>query len=794
MKNIIVALVLAASVMPALQARTLSPAEALERAFNTQVAFRKAPASAPMKLKYTQMQADDATPAVYVFSPGDGGYLVVSADEAAVPVLGYSDSGAFDAADMPPAMEWWLGEYAAEIQGCRFAASATEANRPQRTEIVPITTTRWDQGSPYNDRCPQMGASRAVTGCVATAMAQVMKYHRYPAIGTGSNSYILDYNGSRVSCDFSSTIFCWGDMTDTYTAASTAAQKSAVADLMYACGVATGMQYTPYESGASSSSVAIALWKYFGYDPAVVCLDREYYTAADWESLIYEQLRDYGPVQYSGGSGSGGHSFVCDGYSTDGYFHINWGWGGMSDGYFLLSALNPGQQGTGGSASGYNSRQDIVANVSKPRAGSTNTLYIVCPEGFGIKETSTATGAMVTFTGPIYNSGSQDVKGYLGLEMTNTATGASYTAVHPNELPMATGAGYSSYQLFLPATMASGTYSVTPVFRTAEGVTAAAKVAVSYPQSLRMTVSGTKVTFASETGAALNCSDLALTTPLYLDSDFRLTAAIRNSGTTEFYGDLCAALVAGGEIVALGENTGAVIAAGGTYSFDYTGPLSLYAAGVKPSPGNYTMHLARRDGKEYTVLSGGITVTLNAATSASLSVDDFSIEGNSAAVDPLAVNLSATIGCTRGYFGGPITAIIFDSATGMGIAQSDQSLMLSAGESATLKYTMTIPSPETGREYLAGLYRGNTRISASYLRFTAASAGIGATLVPDTAPYTSGGILYLGAPAAADGAVYTLTGSVAARIARGDSSVDLTGLPAGIYIVAAGGKSWKIVL
>ena len=136
MKKIIAAFALVTFVSTASQARTLNPSEALERAFDTQVAFRKAPAAAPMELKYTRMQADGATPAVYVFSPGDGGYLVVSADEAAVPVLGYSDSGAFDAADLPPAMEWWLGEYAAEIQGCRFAASATEANRPQRTEIA----------------------------------------------------------------------------------------------------------------------------------------------------------------------------------------------------------------------------------------------------------------------------------------------------------------------------------------------------------------------------------------------------------------------------------------------------------------------------------------------------------------------------------------------------------------------------------------------------------------------------------------------------------------------------------
>lgn len=794
MKKLIAALALVASAATVLPARTLSPDEALERAFAGPASFRKASPSTAMTLEYTSMQPDGTTPAVYVFSPGGDGYLVVSADEAAVPVLGYADSGVFDPGNMPPAMEWWLGEYSAEIQGCRFAASCTQASRAQRAEIAPMVSTRWDQGAPFNDRCPQTGATRAVTGCVATAMAQVMKYHRYPAVGSGSNSYVLDYNGMRVSCDFSSTHFDWANMSDTYTGASTAAQKSAVADLMFACGVAAGMQYTPYESGASSPSVATALWKYFGYDQAVVCLDREYYTSADWESLVYEQLRDYGPVQYGGTSGSGGHSFVCDGYSTDGYFHINWGWSGMSDGYFLLSALNPGQQGTGGSSSGYNSRQDIIANVSKPRQGSANTLYIVCPDGFGIKETSTSMGAIITFTGPIYNSGSQDVNGYPGLKMTNVSTEATYTAVHPNELPMATGAGYSSFQLYLPEKMAAGTYRVTPFFRTAAGITADAKVAVSCPQSLIMTVSGTKVTFAAETGAELSGSDLALTTPLYLDSDFRLTATVRNSGQTEFYGDICAALVSGGEIVALGESAGAVIAAGGTYRFDYAGPLSLYAGGVKPSPGYYTMHLARRDGKSYTLISAGIAVTLNAATSASLSVADFSLEGNAAAIDPLAINLSATIECTHGYFGGPVTAVIFDSATGLGIAQSDQALMLNAGESATLKYTMTIPSPETGKEYLVGLYRGNSRISASYLRFTAASAGIEAAVVPDTVPYASGGILYLGAPATADGAVYTLTGSVAAHIVRGDNSADLAHLPGGIYIVAIGGNSWKIAL
>lgn len=320
------------------------------------------------------------SPAVYVFNnEADNGYMILSADDVAYPVLGYADSGSFDAGNMPPAMKWWLSEYSRQIEyasahqlqaGESAAESAVlAASRAGRESIAPQLATDWDQTSPYNDQCPLSGTVRTYTGCVATAMAQVMKYWNYPERGQGKISYTATTLEKKLSLDFSLKALEWDKMLDAYYPGQyTEEQAEAVAYLMKACGYAVKMDYGTDSSGALAMMIRNGLVKYFNYDGNAEYTLRMYHSSSDWEQMIYDNLKNVGPVLYGGASTiGGGHSFVCDGYDGDGYFHFNWGWTGMSNGYFSLDALNPDALGSGGgSGGGYNFTQDAVLGIQPP--------------------------------------------------------------------------------------------------------------------------------------------------------------------------------------------------------------------------------------------------------------------------------------------------------------------------------------------------------------------------------------------------------------------------------------------
>ena len=370
-----------------LSARQLSPTEALEKAkqylsqpnigkIGTAVRLgtlssrqsaasqAKSPEAAP-QLVYTGARGSLNT--VYVFNDNGGGFLIVSADDVATPLLGYSDTGSFDAGAIPPAMQYWLDCYSDEIEqsvsaGAVGRAGAAYAAAEARADIAPLIHTKWDQGSPYNDLCPTIAGKRCFTGCVATAMAQIMKYYNYPQHGTGSHSYTQENIEGSISADFGATTYDWNAMLDEYDADSPAASRKAVATLMYHAGVSVNMRYSPRGSGAHTSVVAESLVKYFNYDKKIKCLLRDDYDLPEWKNIVYEELSASRPVLYSGHPvGDDGHAFVCDGYQyRDGedYFHINWGWSGAYDGYFLLTALDPNGQGAG-----YNSDQEMIVGI-----------------------------------------------------------------------------------------------------------------------------------------------------------------------------------------------------------------------------------------------------------------------------------------------------------------------------------------------------------------------------------------------------------------------------------------------
>ncbi|MDE6536984.1 MAG: C10 family peptidase [Muribaculaceae bacterium] len=383
-------------------AAPLTPAESLSRLTTKTDSPVSLRSRKDVKLLRTFTNADDV-PGIYMFRSGNR-CLFLSADDVAAPLLGYMDipeNANPDASELAPQLIKWLESYTSQIDYAvangmaPYSSEQTRAESPLKV-ISPMLTTKWDQGEPYNLQCPLVSGQRSVTGCVATAMAQVMNYFKYPAKGKGSVSYTTSSYKQSLSMNFSEVSFDWNNMLDQYKDGNyNTTQGAAVASLMKACGYSVEMNYTPVESGAYSFNVAPALKNYFSYDKGTHYLTRNFFSPAEWKEMIYDNLRNVGPVIYDGVSaGGGGHCFVCDGYDGVGYFHFNWGWDGMSDGYFLLEALNPPALGIGGGGGGFNFDQGAVFGAQPPKEGTVEFSNYLQQSG---SLTATVTGTKLEF-------------------------------------------------------------------------------------------------------------------------------------------------------------------------------------------------------------------------------------------------------------------------------------------------------------------------------------------------------------------------------------------------------------
>jgi hypothetical protein len=361
-----------------------------------------------LKLIYTadallfKSEATQSIVPFYVFGGENQGYVIVAGDDRFIPILGYADEGIFDPNNIPPNMQKWLESYKSEI---RYAIDnktvttpeiqaqwlALQFGEPVNTQnlassVAPLISTKWNQAPYYNDLCPydNTDSKKTVTGCVATAMAQVMKYWKHPATGSGFHSYKHSTYGT-LSANFGSTTYDWANMASQLTSASSSAQQNAVATLMYHCGVSVDMNYGVSSKGGSSAYVIsssspvtncaeYALKTYFGYKSSLQGVKKASYTIANWINLLKTEL-DAGRAMIYAGFGDGGHCFVCDGYDNNNYFHFNWGWGGSYDGYFALDALNPNSGGIGGGSYSYNDGQQAIIGIEPANGGTTSQSY-----------------------------------------------------------------------------------------------------------------------------------------------------------------------------------------------------------------------------------------------------------------------------------------------------------------------------------------------------------------------------------------------------------------------------------
>ena len=701
-------------------ARSLSPSEALARALNNTGATAGAHRAPVHKTPLMTVGAQDS-PALYVFDQGEQGYLIVSADDVAAPILGYSTTGTFDPENIPDNMRWWLSQYEAEIEAAanegdmQYAASS----RAERAPIAPLVKTTWDQSTPYNTYCPKINGQLTVTGCVATAMAQAMSYHKWPETFDADFTYQWTSGGSTLSWKQAGVKLDWANMLDSYRGSYSTGQGNAVAMLMRACGYSVMMDYGVGASGAATIYTLPALVNDFGYDKGTYVAMREYYSLPDWENTIYDNLTNCGPVIYAGSNSEVGHCFVCDGYSRDGYFHFNWGWSGMSDGYFRLTALDPDSQGIGGSTAGYNVGQLVILGLQKPVEGSKLKINILC-EG---KVWAEAENGIITFRaidGGFYNYSSNDVTGSFGIRIINDATG---------EIDNVTG-NDATYQMFYGSGgmrfsgLADGTYRMYPIFKPVGEEAFVIPSIATEPGYVIVKYANGKLEATSPEMGRFSVRDLTLDTPMYDGVPFIASGSALWTGefsaTNTVYGVLMNGTVAD-SIIAIGAPMQLEFPAESEpVEFTYQSKwIKTLKASI--SAGNYYFSMAIDDPGAptgVTLLTSPIPVSYMANPGApNTTLANWNVVDRTN-VNPDNLIINADIKCNSGYFFDYIIAAVFNG-DGMNVGQFNSKVTsITPGETKTITINGQLPNAKAGETYNVALFNSQGKQMSMGIRIT----------------------------------------------------------------------------
>lgn len=372
-----------------------------------------------LSLAYSTKSMQNDQTYFYIFNFENKGYIIVSGDDNVLPILGYSIESTFQTENISPEVIKWLENYKNQIRYVlKNNIKATNEIEGKWDELLnpsnlknfqnetfsqtvsPLIQTEWNQSPFVNAQCPfdESANQQTVTGCVATAMAQIMKYWSYPSQGFGFHSYNHPTYGT-LSANFGATTYDWASMPNVVNS-----PNEAVATLMYHSGVSVDMNYGPNSSGAAGATIVTpALINYFGYSSSTI-ENRFNYTDNQWIAILKQELDALRPMYYEGFGGSAGHAFVCDGYDSNDFFHMNWGWGGAYDGYFNINALNPSGVGTGGGEGTYNSNQKIVRNIQPTNAPENFNLTMY--SDLSISQSNYWFGDPISVTADIQNTGS----------------------------------------------------------------------------------------------------------------------------------------------------------------------------------------------------------------------------------------------------------------------------------------------------------------------------------------------------------------------------------------------------
>lgn len=431
---------------------------------------------APLKASATT-SSDQA--AFYVFNASAGhGYVIVAGDDRVPAVLGYSDTGTFDAQDVPAAMQEWLDGYAAQIEAIALGAKPEERST-SREAIAPMLNVNWGQGLPYNVLLPHINGSsndHAYVGCVAVAMAQVMSYWQYPARTTKIIPSYTSYPGRTYEVSMPALTpmdFDWENMQNTYyTNDSTSTECLAVANLMRYSTSALQSSFNLTATNSYTRKIPETLIEFFGYKNSAHYIYRENFSTEGWEETIYAELAAGRPVAYGGNKQSAGHAFVCDGYDGEGRFHINWGWNGKSNGYFLLNLLNPSAEGIGSAAGAYGYVKGQGAAVGIMPADGTDGEAAFSFEDLTINSTNTTRSAAssnfsVTVSGKFINKTnvtSQFRQGWGLYNSDGELVDVLFIRYTTSALAHDESVSVSSRALNFGADITSGTYRILPIY------------------------------------------------------------------------------------------------------------------------------------------------------------------------------------------------------------------------------------------------------------------------------------------------------------------------------------------
>ncbi len=644
--------------------------------------------SAVKKLAYTCTDNDTSQTAnenayYYIFNiEKNNGFVIVSGDDRAKDILGYSDSGSFPTENMPENFRNWMAFYEKELKALASipdTSIVSSTNIPAKintnafaTSINPLLgTIKWDQSAPYNILCPFIGSKQAPTGCVATAMAQIMKYHQWPLAGAGAKTYKPYEVDDPLTVDFSKATYDWANMANTYDGySSTAIQDTAVATLMYHCGVAVSMEYSAYSSSAYSNDIPAALSTYFGYDENAQLYVRDYYSEAEWIQMIKKELNSKRPILYGGASIDGsGHQFICDGYDSENLFHFNWGWNGTCNGYFELSSLNVETPGIGGGTGGFSVGQDIITGIRKPIVKSIKSYQIHLLRMLEANNARIARESEFSITYGFANYGGNTFEGSIGLGLYQENTLVSILDEHTDiYLPSYYGdPNMAVDSLSIPPSVSNGIYQIYGIYKAKDQSSwSVMRNKVGIPNSLDVVVNPSDITFTTpNTYPQLTLSEaIKVTGNLYKGKTARLSATIHNAGGE--YNSYMVFKLSSPTDPSISQNLTidpVNIPAGTTKTLELTGHVTL-------QPGDYILKLMydfNNDQNNYSLTpmtpgtNNSIHVTVlgtDTIAPALTLTGNISLTNNIIARNSEAV-LSAKIKNTGGYFNNSLAAFIF---------------------------------------------------------------------------------------------------------------------------------------
>lgn len=352
MKRIYLSLILIMACV-AVSAQKVSESKALQKAQQ----FMKDKQFTIVNQARNRSQALDESPGYYVFNAEKGGFVIVAGDERMPEILGYSERGKIDKETVPCGLKWLLGCYEQMAKNVESSTMNRSKNRTKsdKAPIAPFVSTTWGQSTPFNAMCPKINGVKSLTGCVATAMAQIMNYFCWPNEVTEPIPAYTTSTSEVSMPQLEPTTFTWGYL-----------NKSNISKLMLYCGQAVEMDYGTELSGSYPVVAAEAMKRLFGYDETTNYIEHENYSDEEWNNLLYEELSAKKPILYGGDDGKEGHAFVVCGYS-DNLYYINWGWNGLADGYYVLDGISQ-------TLGGYNYNQRAIVGI-KPKGTPESVTY-----------------------------------------------------------------------------------------------------------------------------------------------------------------------------------------------------------------------------------------------------------------------------------------------------------------------------------------------------------------------------------------------------------------------------------